>query len=73
MNSKIKPFNKRWLSLSGDAGDIYVRYDDISLLIYSEKNKSIKIYVKSIDREFVFGYSDLAELRVACDLLIEHL
>lgn len=70
---KIKPFNERWLSLSGDAGDSYVRYDDISLFIYSEKNKSIKIYVKSIDREFVFGFSDLAELRGTRDLLIEHL
>lgn len=73
MNSKIKPFNERWLSLSSDAGDSYVRYDDISLFIYSEKNKSIKIYVKGIDREFVFGFSDLAELRGTRDLLIEHL
>lgn len=72
-SSNIKSFNERWLSLSSDVGDSYVRYDDISLFIYSEKNKNIKIYVKGTDRDFVFGFSDAAELRGARDLLIEHL
>ena len=72
-SSKIESFNERWLSLSGDAGDSYVRYDDISLFIYSEKNKNIKIYVKGTDRDFVFGFSDVTELRCTRDLLIKHL